>query len=368
MRFSGRAVLRAGIWLLLAVSAACSKGPSWDERLAPARHDVSRARSHRAHLYAPQALQLAELSLWQAERELRRHARRLTSFTGSSASELRLNEAIDSAKVAAWVAERNLHLAEQEARALVWAARSGIDRARQTAGRMNLPHPIRTRLSRAELALLEASYLLRRGEYLAASERARWAHELAGGAHGESEKLVARLLDPEEAGTWKGWVAEVVAATRANGSYGLIVDKSAHQAVLYEAGKPHRRFDVDLGYNSLNQKLASGDGATPEGRYRVVGKKGRGQSRYYKALLLDYPNGDDLKRHRNARRDGRLSGSAHPGGAIEIHGDGGRGRDWTEGCVALSNRDLDYAFARLSLGSPVVIVGSLAEASPADRP
>jgi murein L,D-transpeptidase YafK len=199
-------------------------------------------------------------------------------------------------------------------------------------------------------------------------ERARWAHELAGGAHGESEKLVARLLDPAEARAWKEWVAEALALTRADGSYALVVDKNAHQAVLYQAGKPHRRFEVDLGYNSLNQKLSAGDGATPEGRYRVVGKKDRGQSRYYKALLLDYPNGDDLKRHRQARRDGRVSGTAHPGGAIEIHGDGGRGKDWTEGCVALSNRDLDYAFARLSLGSPVVIVGSLAEASPADRP
>jgi len=352
-----------------ACSACSSSSPGPEQLLALARQEIGRARAHRAHAYAPEALELAELAFWQAERETRRQAARLIPFVGSSAtSDLRVSEAVNSAKIAAWVAERNLILAEQEARALVWAARSGIERARQSAGRMNLPLPIRARLSRAELGVLEAFHLLHRGEYRAASERARTAHELAGGAHGESEKLVSRLLDPDQIQTWQRWVSEAVAGTRANRSSALVVDKSAHRAVLYEPGKPGRWFDVDLGYNSLHQKLAAGDGATPEGRYRVVRKRGRGESVYYKALLLDYPNAEDLRRHREARRAGGLDPSTRAGGSIEIHGDGGRQRDWTEGCVALANPDLDYIFARLAVGSPVVIVGSLGEGSPSDRP
>ena len=45
------------------------------------------------------------------------------------------------------------------------------------------------------------------------------------------------------------------------------------------------------------------------------------------------------------------------GGSIQIHGEGGRGRDWTRGCVAVSNRDMDDLFSRVSVGTPVTIVG-----------
>ncbi|MDD2279628.1 MAG: L,D-transpeptidase, partial [Bacteroidales bacterium] len=47
------------------------------------------------------------------------------------------------------------------------------------------------------------------------------------------------------------------------------------------------------------------------------------------------------------------------GGSIAIHGGGGRGIDWTEGCVALENNDMDKLFLLCSVGSPVAIVGSL---------
>jgi L,D-peptidoglycan transpeptidase YkuD (ErfK/YbiS/YcfS/YnhG family) len=46
------------------------------------------------------------------------------------------------------------------------------------------------------------------------------------------------------------------------------------------------------------------------------------------------------------------------GSLIEIHGDGGQGRDWTDGCVALSNSDMDRVFARARVGTPVTIVGT----------
>ncbi|MFH1679588.1 MAG: L,D-transpeptidase, partial [Candidatus Eisenbacteria bacterium] len=50
--------------------------------------------------------------------------------------------------------------------------------------------------------------------------------------------------------------------------------------------------------------------------------------------------------------------SATPGGLIEIHGDGGRGNDWTKGCVALSNEHMDRIFDAAAIGTPVTIIGS----------
>jgi hypothetical protein len=120
-------------------------------------------------------------------------------------------------------------------------------------------------------------------------------------------------------------------------------------------------YAADLGTNWVGDKLQSGDKATPEGSYKVIEKKGRGESRYHKALLINYPNEDDRSRFRALQRTGRVSRSARIGGLIEIHGEGGRGYDWTLGCVALTNRDIDALYSKVSVGTPVVIVGALSE-------
>ena len=113
---------------------------------------------------------------------------------------------------------------------------------------------------------------------------------------------------------------------------------------------------MDLGFNWIADKSRAGDGATPEGRYRIVSRTTA--SAYYRALLLDYPNADDRAEFARARRSGDVPRSAGIGGLIEIHGEGGRGRDWTKGCVALANPDMADLFARVSVGTPVTIVGS----------
>jgi murein L,D-transpeptidase YafK len=110
-----------------------------------------------------------------------------------------------------------------------------------------------------------------------------------------------------------------------------------------------------MGYRSVNDKMRSGDAATPEGRYRITHKKAA--STYYKALALDYPNAEDRQRFAQMKRRGQIPRGVGPGNAIEIHGDGGRGKDWTRGCVAISNRDIDDLYRRVSVGTPVTIVG-----------
>jgi hypothetical protein len=100
---------------------------------------------------------------------------------------------------------------------------------------------------------------------------------------------------------------------------------------------------------------------TPEGfarRYRVTARMDHLASTFYKALLIDYPNAEDRTEFSGARRRGEIPPSARVGGLIEIHGGGGRQRDWTDGCVAVTNREIQELFGRVSVGTPVTIVGS----------
>jgi murein L,D-transpeptidase YafK len=113
-----------------------------------------------------------------------------------------------------------------------------------------------------------------------------------------------------------------------------------------------------LGANSINQKLHAGDRTTPEGLYRITKKKGRGASKYYLALLLDYPNAEDRLRFARAKERGQLTGRTGIGGLIEIHGEGGKGFDWTDGCLAASNEDMQLLYNEARVGTVVAIVGS----------
>ncbi len=153
---------------------------------------------------------------------------------------------------------------------------------------------------------------------------------------------------------WRRWVSQTLEQSRAANSYAVIVDKVAHKTYLVKGGKLVHTYDSELGYNSARQKLFSGDAATPEGMYRVVKENNR--SKFYRALLIDYPNSADKKRFADNKRKGVISNRARIGGWIEIHGEGGKNRDWTEGCVALTNKEMDHLMKFVSVGTPVTIV------------
>ena len=153
---------------------------------------------------------------------------------------------------------------------------------------------------------------------------------------------------------WRNWVDATVAASRDGGSAAVIVDKSAHKAYLLNGGKVVQTYRCDLGWNSAEQKYFQGDGATPEGTYRITSIKNR--SKYYRALLIDYPNDLDRRRFAENKRKGVISRYARIGALIEIHGSGGRGEDWTDGCIALANKDMDSLMRRVAVGTPVTIV------------
>jgi hypothetical protein len=156
---------------------------------------------------------------------------------------------------------------------------------------------------------------------------------------------------------WDRDLQHTLTWTERRGRVAVVVDKLNHKLHVVRQGRSVRSYPVEFGPRWLERKLHEGDTATPEGRYKVVRKKSGGQTRYYKALLLDYPNDVDTERFRSLRERGMLASGARIGGLIEIHGDGGRGEDWTLGCVSLQNDHIDELFPILTVGSPVTIVG-----------
>jgi murein L,D-transpeptidase YafK len=156
---------------------------------------------------------------------------------------------------------------------------------------------------------------------------------------------------------WQRWADETIAWSKNNNAYAILVDKFAQTCYLYKDGKIKKEFNAELGPNWIGTKQYKGDKATPEGKYHVTKKKSRHQTKYYKALLINYPNDEDQARYNTNSKKGLIP-KRGAGNLIEIHGDGGKGINWTDGCVALTNNDMDKLYEQVGVGTPVTIVGS----------
>jgi len=130
----------------------------------------------------------------------------------------------------------------------------------------------------------------------------------------------------------------------------VVVSKSNRVMELRSGAGLLRRYRIDLGFAPEGHKLASGDGRTPEGRYWIDPRNPR--SDFHLSLGISYPNDDDLGRARAIGVD--------PGGNIFIHGEPVREakrsrRDWTAGCIAVSNAEMEEIWALTPVGVPVTI-------------
>jgi tetratricopeptide (TPR) repeat protein len=162
---------------------------------------------------------------------------------------------------------------------------------------------------------------------------------------------------------WTKWAKQTIEFSRKNKTNCIVVDKAARKGMLYKNGTLIHTYDIELGSNWMGDKLRQGDKSTPEGLYKIIEKKQAPKTKYYKALLLNYPNDEDKIRFAENKKNGQIKESARIGGLIEIHGNGGKGADWTEGCIALPDKVMDQVFNLCSVGTPVTIVGSLAPLS-----
>lgn len=158
---------------------------------------------------------------------------------------------------------------------------------------------------------------------------------------------------------WRTWYNNAIERSKNDGINVIIVNKLEHKLYVYYKGDKIAEFDVEFGKNWLGPKIVRGDNATPEGEYRIVKKKDSHDTRYYKAMCINYPNERDSQRLAELKRKGTIAKNCNTGGLIELHGDGGKGVDWTEGCIALRNSEMERLFQMVPEGTPITIIGSL---------
>ncbi len=285
-------------------------------------------------------------------------------------AEALLDAATRRARLAISLAAERRADARREVESLLKRAEDGFDQFEWLGGYVPPRSPVRADLKRAEVTCNEARALLAAGEIERAVIAARRASAQVSEAYARFSRYLNAGTSPERRRQFSRWVRDTLEWSDKSGEPAIIVDKQRRTLTLVKNGRRVRTYRAELGVNGTLDKIYAGDRATPEGKYRVTEKRGPRQTRWYKALLLNYPNDEDLEEFDRMRRRGQISKRARPGGLIEIHGEGGRGQDWTDGCVALVNPDMDDLFDRVSVGTPVTIVGyeadpyAAAESSP----
>ncbi len=141
----------------------------------------------------------------------------------------------------------------------------------------------------------------------------------------------------------------------------LVVSKGKHEMTLYEGEQKGETFKVALGPGGAGHKQREGDKVTPVGRYHIIAKQPSQDFRTF--LRLDYPNADDRKRFAELKKAGALPKGATIGGDIGIHGaprapewkDVHKKYDWTWGCVALDDQEIDRLAKKVPVGTVVDI-------------
>ncbi|WP_316858789.1 L,D-transpeptidase family protein [uncultured Cohaesibacter sp.] len=135
----------------------------------------------------------------------------------------------------------------------------------------------------------------------------------------------------------------------------IVILKGERRMILFRQGQEMKRYSIRLGSSPTGPKQQEGDGKTPEGRYLI--NRRNGASQFHLSLGITYPTA-------HQRREARARGVS-PGGDIFIHGQPNAwGRlnlpisipfDWTAGCIAVSDNDIEDVFSRVAIGTSVTI-------------
>jgi murein L,D-transpeptidase YafK len=128
----------------------------------------------------------------------------------------------------------------------------------------------------------------------------------------------------------------------------IVVNKSRREMLLLRGNVILRQYRIALGRDPVGHKQCEGDGRTPEGRYTIDRRNPK--SKYFLSLHISYPNSDDVARAQAA--------FVEPGGDIMIHGlkDGElRDGDWTQGCIAVTNEEMEEIWGLVPDGTTIVI-------------
>lgn len=132
----------------------------------------------------------------------------------------------------------------------------------------------------------------------------------------------------------------------------VLVKKGERKLYLISGNRALKVYDIGLGNEPIGHKQFEGDGKTPEGLYYI--DRRNPNSKYHLSVGVSYPNVVDSA---NAAAFGQ-----RPGGDIFIHGQGPEGRvlsrqmrDWTAGCIAISDDEVEDVYAMVRDGTPILI-------------
>lgn len=130
----------------------------------------------------------------------------------------------------------------------------------------------------------------------------------------------------------------------------VLLFKQERKLYLVHGQTVLEQYDVGLGFAPTGHKQIEGDGRTPEGHYLI--DKRNPNSRFHLSIGISYPNQVDVMRATSMGED--------PGGNIFIHGRGptykkGAQRDWTWGCIAVPDREMEDIYAMVTDGTPISI-------------
>lgn len=136
----------------------------------------------------------------------------------------------------------------------------------------------------------------------------------------------------------------------------VLVKKSERALYLLREGRVLKQYKIMLGPRAKGPKLMEGDERTPEGRYLLDRKNPN--SRFYKSIRVSYPNEFDIERAQKFNVD--------PGNSIMIHGMKNSWNEktkkqalkfnWTDGCIAVADNDMDEIWDAVEVGTPIEIL------------
>jgi hypothetical protein len=337
------------IWLVILLLIHITPLPPEDE-MTYARQTLSEAGRGKADTYSKKLYSEAKADYDSAMAIWRRENKRFLFF--------RHYEKVETyAKLSAKTANQANESSETNSSTLKIRLKDKIDSITKTAyninkffGRYPMPTEIRNRISKGNFLLQEGEVAYNKGQYLPANTKITESEYLLTGVY---DNAIAELKDYFKSfSTWKQWTQSAIDESKKSRSYSIIVDKFSRKCYVYLRGEKKYEFEAELGRNWVGDKRRMGD-------YKIVNKFHGKETEYYKSLSLDYPNARDKERFQDEMSKGTLPAWAKIGGGIEIHGGGGKGVDWTEGCIALTDSEIDLVYNIAKVGTPVTIVGSI---------
>lgn len=170
---------------------------------------------------------------------------------------------------------------------------------------------------------------------------------------------LGRYADDDLIAAWRESAQRTIDWSRTHRAQAIVISKADRVLTLYKNGRKVLTYPIRLGSRGIRAKQHYGDGATPEGEYRIQRKRGPGQTPYFRALILDYPNIDDRRRFEEAQKAGLIPKSQHMPGLIQLHGIAQGISDQPYGSIVLDNPQIARLFDHVAVGTPVNIVGAL---------